>query len=240
MKPCNNETILNKSLKEMKIFNKLLIVFALTFTFSSCENFIGGDINADPNNPVTVPVAAQMPAFQLALADEYGGMFSRLNCMMSQQVEGVARQWLSMNQYTGLTPNRYDASWTNIYENILNEIKIATTASTADGNNHYIGVLNVMEAFTVMAATDVWDDMPYSDALKGIESQNPAYDAQSAIYGAAYGLLDKAKSAFAGAPGAVVPGGEDLYYGGDIALWCKAAEAIRARGLLKQDRKSVV
>lgn len=218
----------------MKIFNKLLIVFALTFTFSSCENFIGGDINADPNNPVTVPVPAQMPAFQIALADEYGGMFSRLNCMLSQQVEGVERQWASMNQYTGLTPNRFDASWTNIYENTLNEIKIATTSATADGNNHYVGVLNVIEAFTAMAATDVWDDMPYSDALKGIESQNPAYDAQSAIYSSVYGLLDKASSAFAGAPGAVVPGAEDVYYGGDIALWTKAAQAIRARGLLKQ------
>ncbi len=208
-----------------------MCVFA--FSFVGCEDFIGGEINKDPNNPTSVPIIAQMPAFQIAIADVYGGAFSRFNCMLSQQVEGVARQWQSMNQYTGLTPNRFDAAWNNIYENILNELAIAQTSAEADGYNHYLGVLEVMEAFTLMTATDVWDDMPYTDALKGAESINPTFDTQASIYTALNAKLDNAIKLFGGAPGGLLPSSEDLFFGGDIALWNKAAHAIKARGLMK-------
>jgi len=203
-------------------------------TFTACEDFIGGDINADPNNPTSVPVAAQLPSFQIAMVDVYGGAFSRFNCMLSQQVEGVARQWSSFNQYTGLTANRFDTPWDNIYENVLNEIKIARV-NAADGNlNHHSGILDICEAFTVMAATDVWDDMPYSAALQGIADINPAYDSQESIYAAVMALIDSGVAKLNGPAGAASVGGEDLFYGGDVAKWVLAANAIKARGLLHQ------
>jgi len=217
----------------MKIINKFLLIFVFAFAFVGCEDFVGGEINKDPNNPTSVPIIAQMPAIQIAIADVYGGAFSRFNCMLSQQVEGVARQWQAMNNYTGLTPNRFDAAWTNVYENILNELKIAQTSAREQGYNHYLGVLEVMEAFTLMAATDVWDDMPYTDALKGSESINPTFDTQATIYGAINNLLDDAIKLFGGAAGGLVPGSEELFLGGDIDAWSKVAHGLKARGLLK-------
>ena len=214
----------------MKILNKFLLVFLFAFVLVSCEDFVGGDINQDPNNPTSVPLTAQMPAFQIALADMYGGSFSRFNCMLVQQVEGVARQWASFNQYTGLTPNRFDDAWTDTYENILNEIQIAKASALEQGLNHYLGVLYVMEAYTLMIATDVWDDMPYTDALKGVDALNPVFDTQASIYSTVYSLLDQAIGLFNGPSGTVVPGSEDVFYGGNIDLWERAAHAIIARG----------
>jgi len=201
---------------------------------SSCENYIGGDINVDPNNPTSLPVSAQLPAFQIALADVYGGDFSRFASMLSQQVEGVARQWSSFNQYTGLTPNRFNAAWTNIYENILNEIKIARVSAVENGYNHYQGVLDITEAFTIMIATDVWDDIPYSEALNGIENGSPVYDSQADIYNAVFNLLDSGMASLASAPGSLVPTNDDVFYGGDVELWTKTARAIKARAYLHQ------
>jgi len=217
----------------MKIHKHILLIFLLAFSTIGCEDYLGGDLNRDPNNPTTVPVTAQLPAFQIAMADNYGGDFSRFSSMLVQQVEGVERQWSAFNQYTGLTPNRFDDAWQNLYENTLNEVKIAKTATQEDGLGHYTGVLNIIEAFNLMIATDVWDDMPYSDALQGIDATNPTYDTQSAIYAAIYSLLDEGLMLLGGAPGALTPGGEDVFYGGDIANWMKAAHAIKARGLLK-------
>lgn len=219
----------------MKVVSKYIAVFALVLAFAGCENFIGGDINADPNNPTAVPISAQLPAFQIALADVYGGAFSRFNCMLSQQVEGVARQWVSFNQYTGLTPNRLDAAWTNTYENVLNEVKIAQRSAVADDLNHYKAVLDVTEAFTLMMATDVWDDIPYTQALQGIENTNPTFDSQESIYSSVMSLLDGGIAAFGGASGPVTPGSDDVFYGGNVANWTKAAYAIKARGLLHLD-----
>jgi len=216
----------------MKFYLKLFTLVLFAGYLSSCENFVGGDINADPNNPIAVPVSAQMPAIQIAMVDLTGGAFSRFSCMLTQQVEGVARQWSSFNQYTGLTPNRFDAAWNNTYENILNEIKTAKANSMTDGNNHTLGVLYVMEAFTLMQATDVWDAIPYSEAFNGIEITSPKYDSQSDIYGVINQRLSDAKSLFAGDQGPVGPASGDVIYGGDITAWSNAASALSARSKL--------
>lgn len=217
----------------MKLFNtKNILIVVLALGFSACESFVGGDINQDPNNPTSVPVTAQTPAIQIALADVYGGAFSRFNGALTQQVEGVARQWAPFHSYNGLTPNRFDAAWQNIYENILNEIKIAKATTSKEGYNHYLGIMEIMEAFTIMIATDVWDDMPYTEALQGIENINPTYDTQASIYEAAHALLDNGVSLLSGSPGALVPGSEEVFYGGNVDAWLKVAKAIRARAYL--------
>ncbi|MEE9372897.1 MAG: SusD/RagB family nutrient-binding outer membrane lipoprotein [Saprospiraceae bacterium] len=213
------------------IYSTGFLIFLLLFS-QGCEDIVGGDINRDPNNPTAVPVSAQLPAFQIALADEYGGLFSRFNGLLVQQVEGVARQWSSLNSYTGLTPNRYDASWNNIYENVLNELHVARATSIAQGFNHFEGIIDIMEAFTMMMATDVWDDIPYSEAVQGVGNINPKFDAQSKIYTAINMLLDNGISKLSGAAGGVAPGSKDVYYGGDVENWIRAAHAIKARGML--------
>ncbi|MEL6989249.1 MAG: SusD/RagB family nutrient-binding outer membrane lipoprotein, partial [Bacteroidota bacterium] len=80
----------------------------------------------------------------------------------------------------------------------------------------------------------IWDDMPYSDALKGIESTNPTYDTQESIYNTVFTLLNDAKSLLGGAPGSVVPGSDDVFFGGDIAAWSRVADALIARARMKQ------
>lgn len=223
----------------MKSINKIIVIALAVFMFAGCESYIEGDgINRDPNNPTAVPIAAQMPAFQITIADVTGGGFSRFNCMMMQQVEGVARQWSSFNQYSGLVPNRFDTDWANIYENILNEIQIARATAVENDYKHYQGILNIMEAYTIMMATDVWDDMPYSDALKGVDAINPTFDTQAQIYAAAYSLLDEGQALLAGPAGALTIGSDDVFYGGNVDNWTKAAQAIRARGLLKDKNYS--
>ena len=159
---------------------------------SSCESYIGNDFNADPNNPIAVPISAQIPSIQINLVDVYGGEFSRNNSIITQQVEGAARQCFSFNRYSGMVPSRYSTVWSNIYENVLNEIKLAQKKAENEGFAHYSGMLNVMEAFTLMAATDVWDDMPYSEAFQGIDNLHPKFDTQASIYEVIFNLLDKA------------------------------------------------
>ncbi len=217
---------------KIKLRIKLLVLSVLILL--SCEDFIGGDINQDPDNPSSVPITAQMPAIQIALADVTGGEFSRINCMLIQQVEGVARQCTSFNGYTGLTPNRFDAAWQNTYEHILNELRIANASAIENGYGHYQGVINIMTAYTLMQATDVWDDMPYSEALQGVGNTNPKYDTQADIYKEIFRLLDESITLLGGAAGELIPRSEDVFYGGNIASWILAAHAIKARGFLHQ------
>lgn len=217
----------------MNLFQlKTCLLLAGILCLVSCEQFIGNGINEDPNNPVSVPITAQTPAIQIALADVVGGSFSRMNASIIQHVNGRARQCASFSQYTGITPNRFDAAWQIIYEDVLNELKIARTVAEENKYHHYIGIIDVMTAYTIMMATDVWDDMPWTEALQGIDNTTPAYDSQAKIYADIYAMIDHAIALFQEAPGAVAPADEELYYNGDISKWLKAAHAIKARALL--------
>lgn len=218
----------------MKVFKyKITLLLALVMISFSCSDFLG-DENADPNKPNEVAVTGQLTNVEIILADVWGGAFSRHNCMFTQQVEGVARQWTSFNQYV-LTPNRFDASWANVYENALVEIKTIKELSIENGYNHYQGVANVMEALAISMATDVWGDIPYTEAVLGAENFTPAFDDQATvIYPAIFNLLNEAITLFNGSAGTVIPGGEDVFFGGDISLWIKGANALLARSYLHQ------
>ena len=215
---------------------KSILLLVISLCLVSCEKYIGGDFNSDPNNPTDVPISAQMPAIQLSLVDVYGGLFSRFNCMLTQQVEGVARQCSSNNQYTGLNPFVFNTVWEIIYENILNELQIAKSTASSNGLNHYLGILKITEAYTLMIATDVWNDMPYDEAFQGLGFLNPKYDSQEEIYGNIYKYLEEGISLLEGTPGSVLPNSDDILNGGDISKWIKAARAIKARGFMHQKK----
>lgn len=209
-------------------------LFYLTFVlfFISCEDYIGGDLNADPNNPLTVPVANQLPSIQLNLVDTYAGLYSRLTSLLIQQVEGTGRPCSDFYLYQGLSPERFVTLWDNIYEKVLNEIRVAKAASKEQNFNHHLAALNIIEAHTLMIATDVWDDIPYTTALNGLTNEDPTYDDQDLIYETIFSLLDEAITLLNGNPGQITLGSEDVFLSGDIDIWIKAAYAIQARGHL--------
>ena len=100
-----------------KIQNFIKTVLCI-IVFSSCESFIADDINLDPNNPGSVTLNAVLPSIEVRMMDWYGGQTSRVNSMFAQQTEGVARQWSSFNDYSGLTPVRFNTVWDIYYEDI--------------------------------------------------------------------------------------------------------------------------
>ena len=214
---------------------KYLFLFIGLITTIGCESFLADDINVDPNKPISVPVNAILPSIQIRLADNYGGDFSRFNTMISQHVEGVARQWTSFNNYSGLTPNRFDNAWETFYEDVMIEAQVMITQAEEDGYNHYVGIGKIMQAFALMNATDVWGDIPYTESILGIENTNPAFDNQtSVIYPAIFNLLTSAKTNLAASDGGRAVGSDDVIYGGDVDKWISAANAIAARGHLHQ------
>lgn len=216
---------------------KVLLMLTLMLTAFSCEDFFA-DQNVDPNKPISVSVSGQLTNVELILVDTWGGAFSRFNTMFMQQVQGVARQWTSFDQYV-LTPNRFDNAWAEIYENALVELVSIKQQSVDNGYNHYLGVANVLEASAWMMATDVWGDIPFSEAVQGSGNFNPVFeDQETVIYPAIIAQLEEAITLFNGSAGSVVPGSEDVFHGGDISLWIKSANALLARAHLHQGNYS--
>lgn len=209
-------------------FKNVLVVFMATALLTSCSDFFSDD-NADPNAPVDVPISAALPAIELTIVDSKGGLYANFSNMFIQQVEGVARQWESFNKYD-IQPVRFNGPWQQMYENVFVELRTVTQKATDGGYNHYLGIANVLEAYALMMTTDVFGDMPYTEAGLGDENSNPLFDDQATvIYPAIKTLLTNALSLFNQSPGPLVPGSDDVIYGGNISKWKLAAHAILAR-----------
>jgi hypothetical protein len=78
--------------------------------------------------------------------------------------------------------------------------------------------------------TDLWGDVPYTEALRGMEeggTTTPVFDSQQSIYNSILADL-------AAAPGMMDPSGSviedgDLIYGGDLTYWAQFANSLRMR-----------
>lgn len=209
-------------------YKAILAIFLSSALLMSCEDFFTDD-NADPNAPFDVPISAALPSIELTIVDSKGGLFSNFGNMFIQQVEGVERQWESFNKYD-IQPVRFNQTWTQIYENVFVELRAISGKATDQGLNHYLGIAKTLEAYTLMMATDVFGDMPYTEAGLGDANSNPAFDSQSSvIYPAIKVLLTDALNLFNGDAGPISPGSDDVLYGGNISNWKLAIHAIMSR-----------
>jgi hypothetical protein len=88
-------------------------------------------------------------------------------------------------------------------------------------------------AYHIGLATDLWGDVPYSNAFRGDSSVlQPKYDKQQAIYDSIFSLLNTAitqLSVSTSLGGAVKPGADDFIYGGDHTEWTKLAYSLEAK-----------
>jgi len=220
-------------MKKIEYFIKTVLCILI---FSACESFIADDINLDPNNPGSVTLNAILPSIQIRIMDVYGGQTSRVNSMFAQQTEGVARQWSSFNDYSGLTPVRFNTVWDIHYEKVLIEVNKMIEDASTDGYSHYAAAGQVLKAAALMNMTDWWGDIPYSTAALGIDDINPTYDSQSSIYVSIFSLLDSASALFNGPDGGLSLGGDDVIFKGDVSKWIKSINALKARGHIHNGR----
>jgi len=72
--------------------------------------------------------------------------------------------------------------------------------------------------------TDIWGDIPYSDALKGSTAYSPKYDTQESIYTDLFKELTEAVAQIKENEAGVVG---DVLFNGDMAAWKRFANTIR-------------
>lgn len=209
------------------ILSAILVVFSL----SSCEDYFG-DINIDPDNPTAVTANVVLPAAQANLAYALGGDASRYTGLLTQHINGVGRQFVVYNNYQ-ILPSDLDALWANMYAGVLMDAKQIEDQSVEGGFNHFNGISKAISAYAFMFLTDMFGDIPYSEALKGTgEFLQPKFDTQETVYNGVFTLLDEARTLLAMDVGGLPVGSADLIYGGDASKWIKFCNVLEARGRL--------
>jgi hypothetical protein len=142
-------------------------------------------------------------------------------------------QYPDEDSYARLDGTVTDGSFIFTYANELKNFQGVIDAGKADAQPLLWGPAQVMRSLIFGYVTNVWGDVPYSEALRGDSPEGtilPAYDAQKDIYTGLFGDLAEAVTAIAGAPsGAATLGGADPIYGGNSLRWQRFANSLRAR-----------
>jgi hypothetical protein len=119
--------------------------------------------------------------------------------------------------------------WTNYYDILRNNQAMYLSAESQD-NNFYKGVALVMKSFMFGYMTDLWGDLPYTEALKGNEGlYAPPFDSQEIIYNGILADLELANEELSKPMSPSTEAAYDLAYGGDITRWRKMANSLALR-----------
>ena len=223
-----------------KYINNIIKTAGVSLVFiiflSSCEKWIDTNININPDAPADVPLKLMLPPIEQALGYNMSGNdLVRTTNIWMQQFDGIERQSYTEARYQ-LLPGDVNNIWNSFYTSIfMNGKAMVEKAENTPGkvSPYNAGVARVLIATTLGITTDLFGDMPFSDAFKGNENiLTPKFDTQQEIYDTLKTILDKAISDLGSTTNAIAVGG-DVIYGGDKTKWLKAAYSIKARHALQ-------
>ena len=212
------------------IFNAGLLTLLLIFGSTSCSQFVDG-YEVSPNSPVESNPALLTTVIEVATFAHFSGEFGRLGGLMTQQIIGVQFQLKDRGNYVILEGDNTN-EWASHYS-VMNDCNILI-AEAGDANPYYRGIGRTLKAMNLMLTTDVWGDVPNTQATLGFSGEefwHPMYDEQQAIYNDIQRLLTDAITDFNKAAGdnLVLPAGDDLIFNGNAANWIITANILKAR-----------
>jgi len=210
-----------------KIF---IIAFLIGITFSSCEDFEGW--NVDDKNPSEVPAGYLITSSQRDLA------LRMTSTSVNYNIFKLFAQYWTETQYTDEV--NYDLTGRDIggnfflylYRDVLMDINEAKRIINEDQfidattKTNQLAVAEIMQVFVWHILVDTYGDIPYSEALQGVDNLLPVYDDDVAIYADLFARLDAALSQLSSGDSF---GTADLLYNGDISQWKKFGNSIKLR-----------
>lgn len=218
-------------MKRIKYYIASLLVSVLLLQGCSDSFF---DINVDPNNPADVTPALALPSGISGTAYVLGGYYSALGGFWSQQYAQApaASQWLEWENYN-LTEDDFNRQFTSLYAGALNDYEYVRKTTSSTGNWKYYTIATLMQAYTFQVLADLYDEIPYTEALKGTENLQPKYDKGDVVYSSLLTRIDEATSKDFTLSTVKTPGAEDLVFGGEIEKWIKFANTLKLKIYLR-------
>jgi len=213
-------------MKTYKILSALILISLMT----ACVKDLT-DLNVNPNDPTSTDPNL---LFTYALQQSMGNYNSDVNLeqwgLMNWTMFMAARGGIEAGKEY-VIPSGKDDFWREQYSNALSNTQ--EIIDMAEGDPAMINMkaaciiwkINVFQLIT-----DLWGNIPYSDALKGISGLNysPSYDIQADIYSSMLDELKEATEMFTSEQDFFDPS-SDLIYDGDIEKWKAFGNSLRLR-----------
>lgn len=205
-------------------YKKLALLFPLALSLGACESDFD-KINTNPNNSevaqpnllLTQIIRSNVTRSWDVAANMDGGLL-------------IVQHWAKI-QYTNedryaFRTQSYQALWDGFYAGGLQDANVVINQGKALNNASYQGVGLVMRSWQFSLLTDMFGDIPYSQALQADKFVSPAYDSQQDVYKGLLADLKTAADLLATKQGSIQG---DILYNGDTEKWRRFANSLRLR-----------
>lgn len=221
----------------MKLRNILIVPAGLFLILASCKkDWL--DVNTSPN---TLP--SSTPDYTFAAGA------NRIAATLGPNELGQywSGQWTQSSTYIiSNTIFAYQFNNTNFdyysgYYDILEDLQYAIDGAAVNPNLAYFGgTARVLKAYVYQMLVDLYGNVPYSDALKGLGSLAPKFEDQKAIYEDLIKTLDTAITILKANPLINIYSGSDIVFGSSVSTaptkWIQFANSLKLRILIRQSR----
>jgi len=219
------------------INNRSKTLFALVtivFITSSCKRSL--DINHDPNNPSLDQGNPRLvfPAAVMATAGRVGGDLAILGGMWSENFtqSALANQYKDIDSYD-LKSTDLNRPYSGLFTGGLKNYQFVIDKSAEVKDWNFYLMATVMKAYTTEVLVDLYDKIPYSEALGGATNLNPHFDNGDNTYTSLIAEIDAALGKDFGASTNTSPGNSDLVFQGDIDKWKRFANTLELKMYLR-------
>ncbi|HTR28977.1 MAG TPA: SusD/RagB family nutrient-binding outer membrane lipoprotein [Puia sp.] len=220
----------------------LIIVVVIGVIAGSCKKGFLSSLQNDPNSPTS---SAATP--QLVLPGCLTSLVNIVNSTSYQTEASWMGYWMYSPGYSfNSTVENYVMTssspqhWDDYYGVLANLNFIAGETTTPDLANYH-DISTILEAVCYKNLADLYDKIPFTQALKGSGDFNPTYDDGSVVYDSLVARLDAAIAdiqANLGNSAVARPASDDIAFGGDMTQWMLFANTVKLKLLVQQSAVS--
>lgn len=219
----------------MKMNKIYIAMFSVLVGITGCKKeFL--DVNTNPNAlPTATPGfvlanALNVSAASLVGPNEVGSFWAGLWTQSNGYILST-----TIFQYN-FTNNDFNY-WDGTYDNLNDYQYIIDKAAEAD-QLFAVGPAKIMQAFNYQKLVDLYGNIPYSEALKGVGKLAPKFDEQKTVYEGLIALLDAGIKDAKANPFPSAFTASDIIFKGNTTNWVKFANSLKLRILMRQSRIS--
>lgn len=217
-----------------------IALLGLALGTGACDDTF--DINTDPNNPTSASIELVLPSGQAFTSFIVGGQYNIVGEVLAQHM-GIpqgANQYRSYDQYN-FTSSQFDGrQFQGLYSGSLADFQNVIETGTPQNEFRMVGIAKILKAHNFQILTDLYGDIPYSEALQGVANTTPKYDRQQDVYAALQLLLDEGIADIRKQQGRF-PATADLNYGASsealMSKWIRLANTLKLKLYLRTSQK---
>ncbi len=192
------------------------------------------DINRNPNSPTDSTIAYKtiLPAALNNTAVVVGNSWGWLQNWMGYWARSGSFAPNATEESYAITTSFQTGIWSGLYDNAF-DYQTVINGAKKDGGVFYEGIARTMKAHNFQILVDVYNNVPYFEALRGNQSPTPKYDNGFVVYQDLFRQLDTAQRLIASTnfSAGVHKNAktDDIMFKGDTLKWRRFINTLKLR-----------